>query len=298
MGILDDAIREHLDLKRRRGADDSELRRLEDEAFGPPSRPGEPDFPDGNGEPAGDAESDVDAEALTQVQEPTATALADVEDGAEEHAVIPEADGEAAEPAAETDEPAAESALYDAELDLGDLDLNLDQELGEQDFWDDEDSAEPVAEVAEEAEEPAVEADGDAIDEVGAEAAEPVEAPPPGLRVEQLDTVEHQIQIEEAEADEAPVGDPPLEEAIAEGLEDDEELLVDDDLGGDEDPLEDLVDDESDDVNVVLGDLDDEESDEDAEDVLEETPEFLRDDPEDDELWFEQGEPKDFDFEE
>jgi hypothetical protein len=32
------------------------------------------------------------------------------------------------------------------------------------------------------------------------------------------------------------------------------------------------------------------------EDVLEETPEFLRDQPEDDELWFEQGEPKDFDF--
>jgi hypothetical protein len=32
------------------------------------------------------------------------------------------------------------------------------------------------------------------------------------------------------------------------------------------------------------------------EDVLEETPEFLRDAPEDDELWFEQGEPKDFDF--
>ena len=31
-------------------------------------------------------------------------------------------------------------------------------------------------------------------------------------------------------------------------------------------------------------------------DVLEETPEFLRDQPEDDELWFEQGEPKDFDF--
>ena len=30
--------------------------------------------------------------------------------------------------------------------------------------------------------------------------------------------------------------------------------------------------------------------------MLEETPEFLRDAPEDDELWFEQGKPKDFDF--
>ncbi len=33
-----------------------------------------------------------------------------------------------------------------------------------------------------------------------------------------------------------------------------------------------------------------------GEDVLADTPEFLKDAPEDDELWFEQGEPKDFDF--
>src|SRR5215213_7031902 len=41
MGILDEAIREHLELKRQHGADDSELKQLEDEAFGPPARPGE-----------------------------------------------------------------------------------------------------------------------------------------------------------------------------------------------------------------------------------------------------------------
>ncbi len=34
MGILDDAIREHLELKRRLGADESEVTRLEREAFG------------------------------------------------------------------------------------------------------------------------------------------------------------------------------------------------------------------------------------------------------------------------
>jgi len=38
MGILDDAIREHLDLKRRRGADPNELERLEREALGPVRR--------------------------------------------------------------------------------------------------------------------------------------------------------------------------------------------------------------------------------------------------------------------
>jgi hypothetical protein len=43
MSILDDAIREHLELKRAHGADDSELKKLEDEAFGPPQRPDEAD---------------------------------------------------------------------------------------------------------------------------------------------------------------------------------------------------------------------------------------------------------------
>src|SRR5438270_8359368 len=40
MGILDDAIREHLDLKRRRGADPTEVERLEREALGPVRRGG------------------------------------------------------------------------------------------------------------------------------------------------------------------------------------------------------------------------------------------------------------------
>jgi hypothetical protein len=38
MGLLDDAIREHLDLKRRRGADPSEIERAEREALGPVRR--------------------------------------------------------------------------------------------------------------------------------------------------------------------------------------------------------------------------------------------------------------------
>ncbi|HET8980268.1 MAG TPA: hypothetical protein VFN87_19100 [Solirubrobacteraceae bacterium] len=45
MGLLDDAIKEHLDLKRRRGADPAEVERLEREALGPVRRnrdPGEP----------------------------------------------------------------------------------------------------------------------------------------------------------------------------------------------------------------------------------------------------------------
>jgi len=37
MGLLDDAIREHLELKRRHGADPQEVARQEDEALGPPA---------------------------------------------------------------------------------------------------------------------------------------------------------------------------------------------------------------------------------------------------------------------
>jgi hypothetical protein len=55
MGLLDDAIREHLDLKRRRGADPGEVERAEREALGPVRRnPNPTDLP---------AEEDSGAEA-------------------------------------------------------------------------------------------------------------------------------------------------------------------------------------------------------------------------------------------
>jgi hypothetical protein len=46
MGLLDDAIREHLDLKRRRGADPTEIERAEREALGPVRRGPELTEPD------------------------------------------------------------------------------------------------------------------------------------------------------------------------------------------------------------------------------------------------------------
>jgi len=42
MGLLDEAIREHLELKRRHGADPAEVAQLEREAFGPARRGPEP----------------------------------------------------------------------------------------------------------------------------------------------------------------------------------------------------------------------------------------------------------------
>jgi hypothetical protein len=62
MGLLDDAIREHLELKRQRGADSDEVTRLEREALGPVVR-GE--------ELATDAAS-ADAEPLSPEYEPMA----------------------------------------------------------------------------------------------------------------------------------------------------------------------------------------------------------------------------------
>ena len=57
MGLLDDAIREHLELKRRRGADPDEVARLEDEALGDPrggefAQPGGPQAPSAAFEPS------------------------------------------------------------------------------------------------------------------------------------------------------------------------------------------------------------------------------------------------------
>src|SRR5215204_979825 len=64
MGLLDDAIREHLELKRRRGADADEVARLEDEALGDPrsgefvkpdeERPAEEQLPPESPAPAAD----------------------------------------------------------------------------------------------------------------------------------------------------------------------------------------------------------------------------------------------------
>jgi hypothetical protein len=208
MGILDDAIREHLNLKRRQGAEEDELQRLEDEAFGPPSRPGEPDFP-----------------------------------GA--------ADAETAEGAPETSESLAGAGLASDEHPT---------------------ASEPVvAEPA--APEPA---GGGFYDQVDDEHALPSDvAVPPGgppeAPIESLDTVEH--PFEDA------IEDPGEADVVQEPLPGEQPDAGEDPLTGEEE--------------VVEGEVTDAEE---GEDVLEETPEFLREQPEDDELWFEQGEPKDFDF--
>ena len=226
MGILDDAIKEHLDLKRQHGADDSEVQKLEDEAFGPPARPGEPDFPDtgeeqatgeANGAPeAPTAEPEAGSEDATTLLEPEPVPVP--EPPSEEQPAEVELPSEAlpSEPEPEESPPSDTGAFYDQaserEPGIEELDLDLEDE-------------------------------GDA-------------APPEEHPVTGLETVEH--PMEELLADDAEDAEPPPPEAPPEQPPE----------GGETEEA----------------------------DVLEETPEFLRDQPEDDELWFEQGEPKDFDF--
>src|SRR5262245_61168817 len=73
MGILDDAIREHLDLKRKHGARDAELREIEDEALGSTDQP-DP-FAAGS-ELFGDVATAGSAEASTAAASPPGTTAA------------------------------------------------------------------------------------------------------------------------------------------------------------------------------------------------------------------------------
>jgi hypothetical protein len=94
MGMLDDAIREHLELKRRSGASDDEVRQLETEAFGAkravaqPEPEAEPDVEAAEAAPLA-AEPELDP-APTPVEPPPASAPAAEPWLAEEDAVAPD----------------------------------------------------------------------------------------------------------------------------------------------------------------------------------------------------------------
>ena len=105
MGILDDAIREHLDLKRKHGAAEDELQRQEEEALGPARRevaPAQAQDTNGAGESAA-AEASPDAAdepaGETQAAEPSAEAAAEAHtDPAIEAAPPPAVEEPQAEP--------------------------------------------------------------------------------------------------------------------------------------------------------------------------------------------------------
>ena len=330
MGILDEAIREHLALKRRQGLSEDELKRLEDEAFGPPTRPGEPDFPDrdADGGPEGSAERAPErgeASAGTAAAERPDTAAEEVTDREPEEAEEAPADREpeSIESGAEPSTPADRSPTdaggqaavepSEAATAFHDFSRELDEAAGaaeepqaaEEPPADASPAAEPAPEASPAApaeEPPSAELDLGGIDlDLGEDDESPAAAdrpealeetgdPPP---ISSQETVEHPMHEE--------LGEPPSDEHALEQEAPSEENAL-------EEPPSDeyAYEPESDEYETAEPASDEHElearessegaDDDDDEDVLEETPEFLRDAPEDDELWFEQGEPKDFDF--
>ena len=100
MGILDDAIRQHLELKRQHGAAEEELQRQEEEALGPARRDVAPAEPS-----AGDGEVELEAPdeaAAAEAASEQETELFDTDAAAEQpDAALEELD----DPAAGFDEP-------------------------------------------------------------------------------------------------------------------------------------------------------------------------------------------------
>ena len=266
MGILDEAIRDHLELMRKGGTREADLRRLEDEAFGPPGRPGEPapgvaapaqapEVPEPQDAPPELSEEPVEAEVPDEEGEPDGRPEPEGQVlfhdfAAEEGLVTPRGDAAPAPPVEEeepTPPPTDEITFDDTQPH------DMQTELGAP-------RAQPEPAEAEEVKAEEGEIDEDLELHLDDEDLEPSTEPEEGER--------------DVEGDEPP-RDPEL--AV---LEEDEEIVEGEIDQGEADEAE----------------VDEAPEDEGEEDVLEETPDFLRETPEHDRLWFEQKPPKDFDF--
>jgi hypothetical protein len=118
MGLLDDAIREHLELKRRHGADPSEVERQEHEALGPARRGAAPaDEADLTEADAGPLEPGAVSVGTLPAEDDRATALYDDDDEPELATAPPPApaddDVEPAVPVGEPEAPVAPPAPVD-----------------------------------------------------------------------------------------------------------------------------------------------------------------------------------------
>ncbi len=318
MGILDEAIREHLELKRQHGAEEKEIEGLEAEAFGPADRPDATEAetqiispgssvtaPAGEGDQLDKVfEATREAEAAAQEQAPSA------ETGGP--APIAEAPSTAAAAPA-TDEPAlAEQRPSDAPESPAEPKAEADTAAEASVV---EEASEDAAEVAPEppsAEQPLPEQEGDAGDMLEAERHHLASHPTEHYDVDAAIAEEDEIDLlsESSLSDELDRAlDGPSEPAAAEP---DSALPAEDPITAD--PIEEPRSDRSEfeaPAEPQLPVEEDEELDEDGaedpdegsgadffdqEDPLEGTPDFLEETPEHDRLWFEQKEPKDFDF--
>jgi hypothetical protein len=290
MGILDDAIKEHLELKRQHGAGESELAQLEDEAFGAAERPGDEG-------PTSDALAEAPTAFMAQPEAPEADVeeassrrrpapqIADLQEAppaeeeapAMEHEAVaePEADAEPEPEAAgshSTEERQAiaehPTEMYDVEEELAgqEREAPSEEELVEQELS--EPRLAPVDPLA------GVEEAEGAVPEV--EGAVP-EAEVTDARTE--DDADDEFWDEKRLSDE-------LDQALEAPAEPDVKVEAGEPVAEEAEP-----------APAAEGESEGSDQPRDSdEDVLEETPDFLEEAPEDDQLWFEQKPPKDFDF--
>ena len=272
MGILDEAIREHLELKRQHGAAEGELQELEKDAFGPAERPG--------AEEPSDQLSEAPTEFMVGPEQSDSTGEEPVDE--------PSAREEAAARIAGLQEPPESRVEPPPEPS---------------------DRPEPPApEAPEEPEAPAPEAPDrpEAEADTGSDAGEPSAS---GPSTEERQVIGEQptehfdvVGAGEAESDEGGAeseAEEPQQEPKAAGAEEVEDDFFDEQRLSEE--LDQALEGPSDAAPEVATPDDvappsTEGKEGKDEDVLEETPEFLEESPEDDELWFEQKPPKDFDF--
>lgn len=300
MSILDDAIREHLELKRQHGADESEIKRLEDEAFGLPGRPEEPDpmaeaptefmtTPE-VGEGAGGAEPEggrrINIADLQEPPQPAAPAEDPVQAAPpaeeeplevldEEQAMEHDAAVEPPEPGHSTEE---RHAIAEQPTEM----FDIEAEMGTEDA-------------------PATEAPSPSDEElVEAEAAEPRLAPvEPATEIHAIRNEEpEEAAADEEEEDDDFWSEQRLSDELDQALE---APLSEEPVVEAPSPAEPISEEQERPAPRAADPAQPEQEtgydpDTGHEDVLEDTPEFLEDAPEDDELWFEQKPPKDFDF--
>ncbi len=242
MGLLDDAIREHLELKRRRGGDPAEIQRAEREALGPVRREPEPLQPAGYDE-GPEAEHELAGGGSYGELEPV-----------EYDEPFPEVPGELRH------EPYPEAAAGPPT-----------------EFLEPPPADEPLGELPAEPAPPLSHGAVGTGPETGPEMPPPAE-PPYGLRDEEDPWLSE------------PAANSPAAMPHEEHVEPEPFVAP---RRAPAEPPPDHLNQET--AEYRLEHAHDEEE---AEDVLEETPDFLQDAPEHDRLWFEQRPPRDFDFDE
>ena len=265
MGILDDAIREHLELKRSHGANEDELRQKEAEAFGPVRQDAAP----------------IEAEAVP----PPEPGVVD-----EQTQLLTPSEPFELEPL----EPAPEDPYA---VHPGDHAVPDPGEAGQHHYAPPVEEPPPAEHVS-----PAAEAGAGMLEPHRVEPGPPT--PPEHHHDEQHpalhDTGEFGRELHApepvfghgTEAPPAPTEEPVIPEPDAPLQPAPEDPYVGDPPSGhpgtEEPPPRQSAEDAADhEVGPIEGP---------NEDVLEETPEFLQDAPEHDRLWFEQKPPRDFDF--